>query len=559
MPDDEKIIEKVGVKFEVDESSKDAAIKALEQVGDSAQNVQKEVAEGNQELGKFAEFLGKDFKSAAGGLLGQFGEIAQLLRAGGPIAAGAVAFSLIEGRASELAKNAVDVNRQFEALKETSKDIAKIWVELKDLGFSNEQSSGVIVGLTKTGAFPNKEMLREATQSSAALSKQTGIPIEDISNIVAQAVRLGALEPGNIGGGLVNQNKTGLLQNLIKGADEAEMSLQNYSKSVFDLWQTTKNYNVDFLTTSKILNSWSEELNKGLMTISDLANLAGGQTMSESQKVFAAQQMGIGGSPLEMMTRFEELMSSDKGIDKLGKFVFDRANQMARSPEELIQFVRMFNQTLAGGAFTEVRSLRGAAEFIDRFGTDERRNEIREAFKSAFDDKGKAEDEARKVNTQHTEQVLKDLDSIQDILDTIKINTSQSRSMFEGFKATFDNVRTLIAGQYGNDAPATISEVKQSRELDRKALMLDSRTARAESDLFGIKSPALKDALSESIRTNGGIGSSGSGLPTIKTEHETTIKVISDGQPVGEKKSKKAGQQSFVLPGALTTQKVQVE
>jgi len=546
----EKIIQKLGVEFEVDEESKNKAMKALDDVGEKAEQTQKSIASGNEEQSKFIEMLQKDFGSAMGNIVGQFGELASLLKAGGPIAAGAVAFSLIETRAAELTKNAVDINRQFDALKETSKDIAAIWNELNDLGFNNEQSGAAILALTKTGAFPSKEMLREASQAAAGMSKQTGIPIEEMGNIIAQAVRAGTLEPGNIQNGLIRQDGRGILQNLIKGADEAEMSLTGYSKAVFDLWQTTRNYNIDFENTNKILVSWHDELNKGLMTVSDLANLASGQSMSDSQKIFAAQQMGITGSPLEMMTKFEKLLSSPEGIDKLGKMIFERADSLSKSPEELVQMVRRMNQLFAGGSFKEVNTLRGATDFIERYGSADAKHEIREAFGSLLNDPSRASDTARNEARAHTQQVLKDLSDFKVLLEAIKVNTLESRSPFDNVKAIFNSWRTSLGGSL-SDRPSTIAEVRQGMEAEQKAIQLGGGTARAESPPLWRTPQALGDSLSESLKALPNTPTSpSSSQPTLKVEHESTIKFEVNGAPQTQQK-KKDGKQSFSLPGSL--------
>lgn len=540
MADEDKVVQKVGVKFEVDEESKQQALAALEAIGIKGEEMTEKLKKGKEETSKFGEMLSKDLDQGVKKLIGGLGELGSLLTAGGFLAGGVVAFTLIDGKMADLNKSTIDVNNQLLSMKMTSREIADLWINMNGLGFDKDQSASAILNLTKMGAFQNKEDLGEALTTSASMSKQTGIPIDEISTIISQGVRVGILEQGNISGGLANKEGNGLLQNLIKGSTEAEMSLSTYSKSVMDLWQTTRNYNIDFESTGKILNSWHEELNKGIMTVADLAALASGSKMSDSQKLYSAQQAGLTGTPLEMLTKFEHLLSTPEGQEKLGKQIFERANQMAKSPLELMQTVDMMNQTLAGGSFN-TKDQRGQADFIKRFGgLDKVPNEFRDLVKT--EDSKQIDQKTQRV--AEAEKVSKDLTNIQALLENIRENTVSQRSFFGNVKASFTDALTGVSGALAN-TPSTIEETLQKQKLSQELTKdLDSYYSTSVGGVRSNLSGSMSSAQQQSAQQP----------QTVKIEHESTIKVITNGQPSGQSTvKKKQGVQSFSQPSAPPT------
>ena len=535
----EKIVQELGLVFTTDEQSKEQVLRSLDEINSKAKSVNDNMAAGSEGASKLSETLRKDLGGALDKFSPALGEIGGLLKAAGPVTALVTGFILVVDKMADLNKEAVDVNRQFSSMYSTIKDIADLQNHMSMMGYDKEETNNITSRLARNGAASTAEQLTDATITTGAFAKMTGMETSSVANMIAMAVKSGALDANNLQGGVFGEGgKPGLFQNMTKGAAEASMSMEQYSKSLFDLWGTTRNYNISFEDTQKLMGRWGDSLNKGIVSLNDIAALSTGSKFSDGQKIFMAQQMGIEGSPLEMMTKFEASLSKPEFQERLGTKVYDMAKQRAKSPTEMVEWVRMMNDTLTGGSIPGLNSLGGALSFLESHASDQDRGKYFAVFPGVVNNQN---EEQRVIARMQNESLANDrakrLNSPEAIKDQLGIDVMSTSGVLSLAKRAVGLLYNDIGA--GADQEGTM----------RHAMGFDSQ--RGLKAFQGLDPHQQAEALREMSKFTGATQSKPIELK-LDNHQSLDINIKMNGQQVSTQRlNSKPGTQSFTLPAGM--------
>lgn len=556
----EKIIQRLGVVFETDEQSKETVLRSLDEINEKASKIKSNFGDSGEGASKLADVLKKDLGGALDKLSPALGELSSVFKAAGPISAGVAGMILLRDRMADLEGVAVGVNRQFSNLHATITDIAAIQKDLQLMGLNKEQANGLVNRVATLGPFSTEDQIKQATVTSAAAGKMTGMDPGEIANIIAIAVRTGALDVNDISGGMFGANgKRGMFQGMIEGQAEASMSMQQYTKSLFELWNVTRNYNVSFENTQKLLVNWSDELNKGIVSLKDVADLATGQRMSDSQKLFMAQRLqtahpdlGLTGSPLEVLTKFEAGLNDPAFQQKMGKIIYDMASERSKNPEEMVQWVRMLNDSLTGGSLPGLDSIRGASTFLEKYATTpEEKFRIRQAFPKVEEPMTSQieSDVAKAIQLQAAKSRASSIGSVEQVKEQLQLETLMSTSTVK--------VAGMLVDQAFSAITSNLDQGTKMREAFRAA---ERGTVPIPGQVGGMTEAAIRaqkalqslpqEAREDLMRKWSGQGQQKPIEIKNNIHNVLDINLNSNGQPIGKKTivNNKPGQQKFALP-----------
>lgn len=548
----EKVIQKLGIVFETDEQSKEVVLRSFDEIAQRAAETSEKMAKASESAGEMGEKFAHSMKSVLGEFTPALGELKNIFAEGVGPAALITGLVLARDRMAELESAAVGVNHQYATMVMNASKLAELQHEMTNIGIDEKTTNALMSRMASSGGMTTAEQLTAGVQASGAMAKMTGMDPNDVASIITTAIRTGAIDQNNIPGGMFGEDgKQGLYQKIATGAAESEMSMKEYSKSLFELWQTTRNYNISFEDTQKLLGHWSDQLNKGIVSLGEVANLSSGKSMSDSQKIFMAQQMEITGSPLEMMTKFEASLMDPAFQDKMGHKIFEMASQRAKNPEEMVQWARMLNHSLAGDAIPGLGSLRGAVDFLERSAKDtDSEGKFYKAFPQTVD--------TRADNMRHVEGAIqqaatrRDLSrrtSYEDVANELGMEHLATTKTLTLAKEFVEHAWT--AGVLASDPRTQMDAKFDAMKGQGPRLINATREQQAQSDAMreihdmpeDIRNNMFKrlEHKAEPIRIN---------LKPLQVDNRLTIDIRSNGIPAGSKafSTKKEGKQDFSFP-----------
>ena len=538
----EKVSQQLGLEILTDENSLEKAFKFLEKIGVKTKETSEAINEATKGAGDFGNALNKDVGSVLEKLTGSLGAFASVLKAAGPIAAITEVALILQGAMAELSKEMIEVNRQSAGFSENMQSVERTTRQLMSMGFKSDEADAVMKMAAKSGAFQNSDQLESGTRAIGAISKSTGIDVGEITNVVSQLTKSGAVDASNIEKSLFS---SGIFQGLIKGSAEASTSISQYTKEFNELYMTTRNFNSDWKVSNEFLRQFSEELHTGTMSVSQVGAIATGSGTSQSAELLLAERMGIKGSPLEMITKFEDMRASgnEKFMTNLGKQIFDIAHQYARSPQELVQMVRKVDEMFGTGLVGEGR--RGEAQFAAKYGGEDTARQMRDAFPQ-FSDK-LAESEIKKdiLHAENVKQAKMRADAIGDaskLYNQLEMEAMSARGLMDSLKLGVDEFRRHM----GSSAAETMMRSQ------REALGLEPHEKLDQPLLPGQKSKEQNDLLTKALNMTpeqqNKLVEKYQKPTTIDFKHESTIVVKQTGKP--NQTSKKAGAQKIDIPAS---------
>lgn len=340
--------QKLQIEVEFDENKLGKAIDILDTMGKRAENATEGTKKAAKETSDFSKLISDDLSGAFGKVKGALGPFAELLGTGGAITGGVVVFNMLDKAVSDMEKTLTSTNQQFVGYKQNLKDIAGLTKDLTFMGVSGEAGSALINQLSKSSAFKDAEQLQSATRASASMSGTYGVPLSDMATMISNLTKAGT-EFGGIPGKDIGSETAKRMSELQKeSVEKGFSSMDQYVKSFNELWQTTRNVNMTFEATERVLASWSEEVRRGVFTAKEMGDFAGGKNMNDASKVMMAQQLGYSGSPLEMITQLEKHIGKG-GIDKeLRDKIIEMTKGLSGSHDEQIQLAAKISDMLGG-------------------------------------------------------------------------------------------------------------------------------------------------------------------------------------------------------------------
>ncbi len=445
MPDADKVKQELELEVSFNEQSANQAVRGIEDLGEKIKEKvnapTKEAVKNSKDL---SGLLGKDLTNAVGKFSGALGPLVSLGAAGGPIAALAVGFVIMDGTLASLEKTAIRVANQFGEMNSNVVELALSLNELSRLGLSEESAIGTLDVLTRSGAFSNIEQVQGAATSAAVLSQRTGIDPREISSMISQLVKGGLMSSTNTLGPSAR-----ILADFNENAGKARMSLSGYTKTVMELWNNTKGMNLSLNNATNIVDNFSDEIRKGIFSLSEISNFATGRQSSQQSQLFLAQALDIKGSPLEMLTKMQELRATPEGQNQIIAELRKMTENISSNKDEQVQIIQKLAAIFAPEL--NVNNLRKARNLL---GEEERL--------LITPDEKKAEDKAQGNRLKAIEETNKILRDTNKLLANIEDQVKAQRSFLdEGKQGMSRFLRALAA------APAALTGDKPLRNLER--------------------------------------------------------------------------------------------
>jgi len=420
MPDADKIKQELAIEVSFDEQSANKAIRGIEELGDKVdEKVIKPTESAAKSSKDLSTLIGNDLSSAIGKFTGALGPLASIAGAAGPIAALTAGFIIVDGTLADLEKTSIRVTNQFSTLNGNLTDIVTTLNRLSDLGLKEDSALGVLDTLSRNGAFTQLDQLKGAAETTAALSQKTGINPNEIAQMVSQFVKAGIMSPTNTLGPASN-----MLANFVENAANSNMALSEYTKSVVELWNNTKGYNMTLSNTERIVDNFSEELRKGIFSLSEIGNFATGKQTSQQAQLFLAQKMGIEGSPLEMLTKMQEARATPEGQNQIRNIIREMTKELSSSTGEQLQLVQklsgIFAPELGVDNLRKSRNMMGMSDLST--GSKRSKDEV------------KAEKDAQKSRIEEAKETAALLRNSNVLLANVVKEAELSRSLWEEMK-----------------------------------------------------------------------------------------------------------------------------